>query len=195
MASRNTDLMLRVREGDDSAFDRLLTANHGAVLGIIHRYMGRRIEEADDLAQEVFLKVYRSRHRYLPTARFTTWLYRITANLCLNYRRDRSRHRMPSLDQLQSEPDGRRIGVEDPNAVRPEEGLARADVQRHVREALDELPDNQKMALVLARFEELSYREIAEILDTSEKAVKSLLHRARTSLKERLEHRLKGNLP
>lgn len=192
MPESNTELMLRAREGDDAAFDRLMLANHAVVLGIIHRYLGGRPSDAEDLAQEVFLKIYRSRLRYEPTARFTTWLYRITANLCLNYRRDRSRQRMPSLDGMEGGPDERRGGIPDAGATAPEEDIDRKEIQRHVREAMAGLPDNQRLALLLAKFQELSYQEIADAMNSTEKAVKSLLHRARTNLKERLEERLGG---
>lgn len=193
MSQRNTELMIRVRDGDTSAFDDLMVANYSTVLGIIYRYLGRTGQEAEDLAQDVFLKVYRSRDRYVPTARFTTWLYRITANLCLNYRRDRARQGMASLEALGG--GEQKISLGDPSAGLPEDDIDLDEVQTAVRQALEELPDTQRMAMILSRFQGLSYREIGDVLESSEKAIKSLLHRARVNLKERLETRLKDHFP
>jgi RNA polymerase sigma-70 factor (ECF subfamily) len=178
--------MLRFQSGDEAAFARLYEANLRTVLNIVYRYLGN-VAEAEDLAQEVFLRVYRSRDRYSPQARFTTWLYRITANICLNHKRDKKRHAVEALaprgasgdeyDRAELEDHRDRVGAELP---------AHGELERDVLAAIEALPDNQRMAVILSRYEELPYKDIALVMDVTEKAVKSLLHRARHSLRERL---------
>ena len=185
MSQRNTELMLLAREGDDHAFDRLMEQNRSRVLNLVYRFIGSR-HEAEDLAQEVFLKIYRSRKRYEPRARFSTWLYRITANLCLNFRRDATRRDMLKISTLEKEGE-RAQGILDPRSERPDLHQSREEIRKQVREALHQLPENQRMAIILAKYENLSYREIAEIVDSTEKAIKSLLHRARTTLRHKLD--------
>ena len=178
--------MLRAREGDDDAFDRLMERNRQTVLNLVYRFVGNS-NEAEDLAQEVFLKIYRSKERYLPKAKFTTWLYRITANLCLNYRRDQKRRRMFPLTLVGEDREAdheRKHSQQQPE--RPGDRLDREEIRFQVRDALNSLPENQRIALILSKYEELPYREIAEIVDSTEKAIKSLLHRARTNLRTQL---------
>lgn len=188
---RNTDLMLAAGEGDPSSFDQLVERNQALVVNIIYKFLGSRAE-AEDLAQEVFLKVWSSRARYRPTARFTTWLYRITANLCINYRRERRRRRTlplaPGGDEGASRHD-----VEDDRIAPPDHALEEDEVVRAVLEGIGSLPENQRIALILSKYEELSYKDIAEALEVSEQAVKSLLHRARLNLKEKFQFLLKDH--
>ncbi len=190
MSKSSTQLMLRFKSGDEASFAALYEAHQRTVLNIVYRYLGSQAE-AEDLAQEVFLRVYRSRERYSPQARFTTWLYRITANLCLNYQRDQKRHAQEALFLQTAGGDEReRDELADPGAPEPGREGADREIEAAVVRAIAELPENQRMAVILNRYEELSYKEIAVAMDSTEKAVKSLLHRSRLALKERLERYL-----
>ena len=181
MTGHDTRLMLLAADDDEAAFAELLNRNLGRVHGVIRRYLGRTAD-ADDLAQEVFIRVYRSRARYAPSARFTTWLYRITANLCMNYIRDRKRKPALSLDANPDIP----TDLRDDEARAPDDLLLEEERALAVRAAVDQLPDSQRMAVILYRFEGLSYRALGEVLELSVPAVKSLLFRARENLKEAL---------
>lgn len=178
-------LMLAYQAGDEAAFDRLVERYSSLVYALLARFLGGR-SGREDLVQEVFLRVIRSRARYQPTARFSTWLYRIVFNLSVN-ETQRGAPEGLSLDRPLGEGgelDLRHLAqadVEDPSA-----GLERDDVVRAVREAIAALPENQRMALVLAKYHDQPYVEIAQVLGSSEKAVKSLIHRARETLRERL---------
>ena len=171
--------MLAWQKGDESAFDRLVEAYSERLFALFTRFMGSA-PEREDLVQETFLRVLRARDAYRPTARFSTWLYRIAFNLAVN--RSQRSHPEGSLDEGQvptRAPDDE--GAPDPSA-----GMERDDVVRAVRAAIDSLPAHQRMALVLARFEELSLAEIAQVMGSSEKAIKSLVHRARENLRAQL---------
>lgn len=186
MSKSSTQLMLRFKSGDEASFAKLYEQHQRTVLNIIYRYLGNQ-SEAEDLAQEVFLRIYRSRERYSPQARFTTWLYRITANLCLNYQRDQKRRRGEALYLTgKSGEEFDRPELEDQRVEAPHQGLASEELERAVIRAIDELPENQRMAVILSRYEELAYKEIGLAMDLTEKAVKSLLHRARQTLREKL---------
>jgi len=183
-------LMMLAARGDREAFDGLLEKHYGRVLGLAARYLGSR-EEADDLAQEVFLKVYRARHRYRPEARFSTWLYRITVNLSLNWIRARKTRRQVNLGALATESDGDAPGdaaarIADEASPLPLDRLSDLEVHALVRRCLMELPERQRLVVVLFRYEGKGYQEISEILELSVTAVKSLLFRAREALRERL---------
>jgi RNA polymerase sigma-70 factor (ECF subfamily) len=171
--------MLAYQAGSEEAFDRLVRACSGTVFGLLTRFLGP-VPDREDLVQEVFLRVVRARARYRPEARFTTWLFRITFNLAVN----RTQRARPESSLDDHDGDGARpepAGGEPPSA-----GLERADVTRAVREAIAALPEQQRIALLLAKYEELPYAEIAQVLETSEQAVKSLVHRARATLRARL---------
>lgn len=176
------DLMLRFRAGDEACFEELVKKHTRAVLNLVHRYLPDR-SMAEDVAQEVFVKVYRAREKYQPQAKFSTWLFRITVNHCLN--EIRSRRSQPasgeSLDKL----------VEEPLPGNPDDRLNQAELRAAVREAIDRLPENQRMAVILSRFHEMSYEEITEAMGMSLEAVKSLLFRARENLKESLKRFVK----
>jgi RNA polymerase sigma-70 factor (ECF subfamily) len=190
MALRDPDirLMLRVREDDQEAFAELVQRYQHRIVGVMHHLLGN-MEEAEDLAQEVFLRVYRNRKKYTPMAKFSTWLFTIANNLALNVLR--SRHRKPTvpLDPGTSGPLGPRPGE---NAV-PAAGDSPSTQLRHrelagvIRDALNQLNERQKMAVVLNKFEEMNYAEIAEVMGLTTKAVKSLLSRARARLREVLQ--------
>lgn len=179
-ASEDADiaLMQRVKAGDTAAFEALIETHQSRVIGTIAKMLGDQIDH-EDIAQQVFLRVWNSAKRYEPTAKFTTWLFKITRNLVLNELRRRSRHPATPLDAPH-------LHARDTAALPPDASLMDEELQTAIQRAIDALPEVQRMALVLRRFEELSYEEIAEVLETSVPAVKSLLFRARTELRERL---------
>jgi RNA polymerase sigma-70 factor, ECF subfamily len=162
--------------GDEGAFDALVEAYSGQVYALLTRFLGQR-PNREDLVQEVFLRVVRARDRYEPTARFSTFLFRIAYNLSVN----------ETQRGIARESGRVELGVhEDERERAPSDALERDDVVREVRAAIARLPENQRMALLLAKYEELPYEEIAEVLGSTEKAVKSLIHRARESLRASL---------
>lgn len=177
--------MLEVRAGDTASFELLLVKYRGPLIG----YLGRMVRDpawAEELAQEVFLRVYRARETYEPTARFATWLYRIATRLALNALRDH-RHEK-SKRSLDEELDGRPvIEAVDGRANREQQMLADARLSA-VREAIAQLPDKQRAAVLMHKYQEMDYQQIADALGCSVSAVKSLLFRAYETLRERLAH-------
>jgi RNA polymerase sigma-70 factor (ECF subfamily) len=183
-------LMLRVKRGDRAAFAELVEKYNQPVLNFIYRSL-RDETEAEDLAQNVFLQVYKSRSRYQRTAKFSTWLFTIARNLCLNELRRRSRHHAESIEETQTEnEDQPQRQYEDKSQMAPPEKLLHGELAQKIEEALAELPENQRSAILLCRQDELSYDEIAEVLDCSLSATKSLIHRGRETLKEKLKRYL-----
>jgi RNA polymerase sigma-70 factor, ECF subfamily len=181
---RDLELMLRVRQGDSESFDELLRRYRTPLI----KYFCRMVRDqalAEDLAQEAFLRVYKARQRYRPDARFTTWLYRIATNLALNAIRD-GRNTQRLGDGGSSEDGDRQWDVPDPKAS-VEQQLIETDRQRMIHEAIDALPENQRAAVILHKYQEVDYRQISTILKVSESAVKSLLFRAYETLRVRLE--------
>lgn len=180
-------LMLRVRDGDTDAFRELVERHQRAVINTIHRAIGDAWE-AEDLAQRVFLQVYRSAKRYQPTAKFTTWLFTITRNTILNEHRRRSRHAAESLEALQDPVNPESAGWQAPDTTTsdPAREVAENELKAKIMEAIQELPEAQRTAVILCRYEGLSYEEIAKVLNCTVSATKSLLHRARQTLKEKL---------
>lgn len=177
--------MLAYQAGDEEAFDRLVEAYSGQVFALLTRFLGPRARR-EDLVQEVFLRVIRARDRYQPTARFSTWLYRIVFNLSVNETQRSSGREPLSLDHATGDDDGPpslSAGLADADGEAPSDGLERDDVVRAVRAAIEALPETQRMALVLAKYHDMPYAEIAVVLDSTEKAVKSLIHRAREALR------------
>ena len=174
--------------GDETAFDRLVESYSPQVYALLTRFLGQR-GNREDLVQEVFLRVVRSRERYEPTARFSTFLFRIAYNISVN---ETQRGIAREAGRVELEGGGARAGgdafaeFEDEREAAPGSGLERDDVVREVRAAIARLPENQRMALLLAKYEEMPYGEIAEVLGTTEKAVKSLIHRARETLRASL---------
>ena len=182
---RDAELMLRVREGDQASFGLLLQRHRGPVIYFVYR-MVQNQAVAEELAQEVFLRVYRSRSTYEPTAKFTTWLFRIASHLALNWIRDgRYEKLQESLDQEAS--DGATRQVADRGRTVEQELVYQAKL-REVRQAIDSLPSKQRAAVMMHKYEEMEYSEIANVLSCSESAVKSLLFRAYESLRTRLAH-------
>lgn len=181
--------MLRVKQGDEDAFTHLMSAYQDRLIGVFFHLLGDQ-ESAEDLAQEVFLRVYRARRTYQPTAKFSTWLFRIANNLASNTRRNRGRRREVSLSVRDSGPWGARPEEKlllEKSALLPTRQLDKREMRELVRSALDTLNDRQRMAVLLNKFEGMSYQDIAESMEMSPQAVKSLLSRARESLRMKLE--------
>lgn len=180
-------LMLRVKRGDVRAFEELVEKYKQPVTNVIARTL-RDQTEAEDLAQNVFVQVYKSADRYKATAKFSTWLFTIARNLCLNEIRRRSRHPADSLDASQSDNDEHPVRqYEDVKMFSPTENVLHNELEQKLQDALNSLPENQRTALALCRQEELSYEDISEVLDCSLSATKSLIHRGRETLKEKLK--------
>jgi len=178
-------LMLAFQRGDESAFRGLVERNHARVIGLVYRFVGS-MSEAEDLAQEVFLRVYRARQTYRPTAKFSTWLFRITANVSLNALRAHSSRRDDvSIDRL-AEWSEKPQTPADTDGKTPEHRLQRTELQDKVQEAIRALPEKQQIAVVLNKYEGMGYAAIAKTLGCSTMAVKSLLARARENLKDHL---------
>jgi RNA polymerase sigma-70 factor (ECF subfamily) len=180
-------LMLRVKQGDTAAFAELVEKYKQPVMNLACRTV-RDATEAEDLAQNVFVQVYKSAHRYKSSAKFSTWLFTIARNLCLNEIRRRSRHPADSIDASRSEhSDEGPQQFPDKGAIAAPERLLQDELEEKIEEALAELPENQRTAILLCRQEELSYEEIAEVLGCSLSATKSLIHRGRETLKIKLK--------
>jgi RNA polymerase sigma-70 factor (ECF subfamily) len=179
-------LMRLVAQGDTSAFENLIERHQALVAGTAARMLGSN-SDVEDIAQQVFIRVWKSARRYVPRARFTTWLLKITRNLVFNeLRRARRRAQVP----LQSDPGKEELPVKDEINPAPDASLLEDELKRAIEEAIMQLPESQRMALVLRRYEQLSYEQIADVLDLSVPAVKSVLFRARTELRSRLSRYL-----
>ena len=176
--------MLRVRDGDDEAFRELVELHQSLVIGTCARMLGN-LEDAHDVAQQVFLRVWKAAARYEPSARFTTWLFTILRNLVFNETRRRTRKPVVSLDEPVGDDSAPREW-EDAAARPASDALIHRELEAAVDAAIQSLPENQRLAVVLRRYEDLSYEEIAEVLKTSVSSVKSLLFRARGTLREAL---------
>ena len=183
------DLMLRVRGGDADSFEELLRRYRTPLVKFFCR-MVRDEALAEDLAQEAFLRVYKARHRYRPDARFTTWLYRIATNLALNAIRDAKGRRRQGENGPAGEGEASFEFIDPKASV--EQQLIETDRSRMIREAIESLPENQRAAVILHKYQEVDYRQIAGILKVSESAVKSLLFRAYETLRGRLEPLVRG---
>ena len=183
----DTGLMLKVKAGDDSAFEELVQKYRRPMVSFMYR-MAHSTAAAEDLAQEVFLRVYRSREGYEPSAKFTTWLYRIATNLAMNYARD-TRHDRPentvSIDEQDSET-GLTFDIPD-GTLTAEQMLVRRERLAAIRKRVQELPERQRIAVIMHKYQQLDYREIAETLKLSESATKSLLFRAYETLRAQLK--------
>ncbi len=186
----DAQLMLRVRDGDTASFGMLLDRHRVPVIHFVYRMIQNQAI-AEELAQEVFLRVYRSRATYEPTAKFTTWLFRITTHLALNWIRDqKNERRQQSLDS--EAPEGTApLQVADlgPNV---EQSMLRSARLEEIRAAISALPEKQQAAVMMHKYEEMDYSQIAGVLGCSESAVKSLLFRAYGSLRARLAHLNRG---
>jgi len=181
------ELMARIVGGSDDAFEILVNRHQTSVLNLIYRFIGDRTQ-AKDLAQEVFIRVWQAAKTYKPEAKFTTWLYRITTNLCLNELKSTRRKKWFSFNR--SDEDGEHTFEETLADSGPsaEDLLLEKERSRQISDALQSLPDNQRMAMVLKRYDDLSYVEIAQIIGCSVSAVESLLVRAKRSLQEKMKN-------
>jgi RNA polymerase sigma-70 factor, ECF subfamily len=183
----DTQLMLRVKRGDKQAFAGLVEKYKQPVLNLIVR-MIQDETEAEDVAQHVFIQVYKSAPRYEASAKFVTWLFTIARNLCLNEIRRRSRHPTDSLEAPARAGDESSVRQhEDRGATSPMDLLIRHELEHKIEEALAELPENQRTAILLCRQGELAYEDIAKVIDCSLSATKSLIHRGRETLKAKLK--------
>ena len=180
-------LMLRVKQGEGGALAELVEKYKQPVMNVVYRML-RDATEAEDLAQNVFVQVYKSAHRYEVSAKFSTWLFTIARNLCLNEIRRRSRHPADSMDVPHPEQDGQPWQqFEDRKTLSPPDSLLQGELEAKIEQALAELPENQRTAILLCRQDELSYEDIAEVLGCSLSATKSLIHRGRETLKQKLK--------
>jgi RNA polymerase sigma-70 factor (ECF subfamily) len=175
-------LMQLVSGGDMVAFEALVERHQALVAGTIGHMLGNN-SEVEDLAQQVFIRVWKSAKRYVPRAKFTTWLLKITRNLVFNEMRRRKRH---AHIPIETGTDSAELQLKDEQVAAPDASILEDELRRAIDAAIAELPEMQRIALVLRRYQELSYDEIAEVLEQSVPAVKSLLFRARTELRERL---------
>ncbi len=183
----DAQVMLRVKAGDNSAFDYLVQKYRRPMLNFMYR-MAHNSAAAEDMAQEVFLRVYRSRENYEASAKFTTWLYRIASNLAVNHARD-TRHQRPENMVSLDEPDqntGLTMDVPD-DSLTAEEAIVRRERLAAIQQRVQALPERQRMAVVMHKYQQMDYRQIAEIMKLSESAIKSLLFRAYETLREQLK--------
>ncbi len=183
----DSEVMLRARAGDDSAFDYLVLKFRRSMIGFMYR-IARNQSVAEELAQEVFLRVYRSRQSYAAEAKFSTWLYRIATNLALNHLRDTRSERAErniSLDEPDEET-GQKVDLADGHST-IEEDLVRRERMRQIRQQVEALPERQRVAVLMHKYQEMDYREISKVLKMSESATKSLLFRAYETLREKLK--------
>ncbi|MBW2221436.1 MAG: RNA polymerase sigma factor [Deltaproteobacteria bacterium] len=188
LSDPDNELMKRIGSGEIAAFKPLVEKYQRMVMATIYRYTGSS-HDVEDLAQEIFFKVFKAAKRYTPQAKFSTWLYRIVANHCFNYRRSQKRDAIvTSLDHsFPGREDEPSLQLAGPKEKQPENRVQQQELETALRRAISELPDRQRMAIVLYRFEGLSYKEITKVLGCSLSSVESLLFRAMTNLKEKLK--------
>jgi len=183
----DAQIMLRVKAGDESAFEYLVQKYRRPMLSFMYR-MAHNSAVAEDLAQEVFLRVYRSREKYEASAKFTTWLYRIASNLAVNHARD-TRHERPENTVSLDEPDqesGLTMDVPD-DSLSAEENIVKRERLAAIRQRVQSLPERQRIAVIMHKYQQMDYRQIAEVLKLSESAIKSLLFRAYETLRVQLK--------
>jgi RNA polymerase sigma-70 factor (ECF subfamily) len=182
----DAEIMLRVKAGDQPAFDFLVQKYRRPLVSFMYR-MARNTAAAEDLAQEVFLRVYRSRQTYEASAKFTTWLYRIATNLAVNHARDTRKER-PEVTVSLDEPDqetGTTMDVAD-DTITAEENLVRRERTLAIRSKVEALPERQRLAVIMHKYQQMDYKQISEVLKLSESATKSLLFRAYETLRDQL---------
>jgi RNA polymerase sigma-70 factor (ECF subfamily) len=180
--------MQRVAGGDMEAFQALIEVHQARVIGTVAKMLGDDVD-SEDIAQQVFIRVWKSAGRYQPTAKFTTWLFKITRNLVFNELRRRKRH---PVTPLQHEEEEHFFQPADCGGTAPDAALLDSELNDAIQMAIDALPETQRMAIVLRRYEEMPYEEIGEVLGLSVPAVKSVLFRARAELRETLRKYLEG---
>ena len=183
----DAEIMLRAKAGDQSAFEYLVQKYRRPMLSFMYR-MARNAAAAEDLAQEVFLRVYRSRESYEASAKFTTWLYRIATNLAVNHARD-TRHERPEVQVSLDEPDedtGTTLELPD-TSLNVEQAMVVRERMMAIRQKVEALPEQQRLAVIMHKYQQMDYQQIAEVLKKSESATKSLLFRAYETLREQLK--------
>ncbi len=180
--------MQRVAQGDMDAFQALIEVHQARVVGTVAKMLGDDVD-SEDIAQQVFIRVWKSAGRYQPTAKFTTWLFKITRNLVFNELRRRKRHPVTPLQQEEEE---HFFQPMDCGGMSPDASLLDSELNDAIQMAIDALPETQRMAIVLRRYEDMPYEEIGEVLGLSVPAVKSVLFRARAELRERLRKYLEA---
>ena len=188
----DADVMLRVKAGDESAFTYLIQKYRRPLVGFMYR-LCHNPATAEELAQEVFLRVYRSRSTYEPSAKFTTWLYRIATNLAVNHARD-TRHERPENTVRLDEPDQETGTTPDlaDHTLSAEEQLLRRERLAAIRSKVNALPERQRLAVMMHKYQQMDYRQIAAVMKLSESATKSLLFRAYETLREQLREFVSG---
>jgi RNA polymerase sigma-70 factor, ECF subfamily len=186
-AVSDVDVMLRVKAGDESAFAYLVQKYRRPMVGFMYR-LCHNPSTAEELAQEVFLRVYRSRTSYEPSAKFTTWLYRIATNLAVNHARD-TRHERPENTVRLDEPDQETGTTPDlaDETLSAEEQILKRERLAAIRKKVNALPERQRVAVIMHKYQQMDYRQIAGVLKLSESATKSLLFRAYETLREQLK--------
>jgi RNA polymerase sigma-70 factor, ECF subfamily len=183
----DADVMLRVKDGDDAAFEYLVTKFRRPMLSFMYR-MARNSAVAEELVQEIFLRVYRSRATYNAEAKFSTWLYRIATNLAVNHARD-TKYEKPEMSVSLDEPDsdtGQKLDLAD-GAATVEQEMLRRERLAAIRQHVQNLPERQRLAVLMHKYQGMDYRQIADVLKLSESATKSLLFRAYETLREKLK--------
>jgi RNA polymerase sigma-70 factor, ECF subfamily len=176
--------MEEIKNGSTAALEALIECHQSRIIGTVAKMLGDE-SDAEDISQQVFIRVWKHAGRYQPTAKFTTWLYKITRNLVFNELRRRKRHPAHSLDRAFDD-DDRPRQAPDTTTKSPDRTLLDEEMHAAIQRAIDELPETQRLAVILRRYDDISYEEIGEILDLSVPAVKSVLFRARTELREKL---------
>ena len=191
-AVSDVDAMLRVKTGDESAFAYLVQKYRRPMVGFMYR-MCHNPSTAEELAQEVFLRVYRSRTSYEPSAKFSTWLYRIATNLAVNHARD-TRHERPENTVRLDEPNQETGTTPDlaDDSLSAEEQILKRERLAAIRSKVNALPERQRMAVIMHKYQQMDYRQIADVLKLSESATKSLLFRAYETLREQLKEFVSG---
>jgi RNA polymerase sigma-70 factor (ECF subfamily) len=175
-----TELILKFKQGDKFAFRQLVEKYQDSVINVGHQFL-RNKEEAEEMAQEVFLKVFLSTGSYRPQAKFSTYLFKIVVNSCLNKLRDKKKFSSSQLEE----------NLPAPTEEQPDKSLEREELKRLIKEAIDSLPENQRIVIILNQYEGFSYQDTAKILDCSVSAVESRLFRAKESLKKKLSAYIK----
>lgn len=183
----DTALMVAFQQGEEAAFEQILDKYHKVIVNFIYKIVNNRAE-AEELAQDVFLRIYRARHSYEPRARFSAWMYRIATNVGLKaaYRNRRSPFGFGPDTRYEST--GKEGRTREPDA---EQKLVESEMARVVRQIIRGLPKNEKIAIILRRYEGLSYKEIADVMNCTEPAVKTYLHRGKLRLRDRIRPYLK----
>ena len=193
MARSDVQLMLEAKAGDDASFEILLQRYRTPVINFLFR-MVRDTATAEDLTQEVFIRVYRARGKYAPSAKFTTWLFRIATNLALNRIRD-SRHQQSEISIDAPIGEDEQVMKLPAREVRVDQMMLERDRAQFIRNAVEALPEKQRIAVLLHKYEEMDYVEIAKVLDCSEAALKSILFRAYETLRVQLAPLVGGAVP